>query len=487
MGHPVHMKKTLRNTLLIWFLGFSVVLILVFIAFNALYIHQKSRITNVIGQIYELHLDVQKDFNITDVFFTYETSNLAFFNTRESALLEDHDQRVEGINETIETLRHNSMVARMNLLGAVDSLAADFETYVTSVDQIIALILVRGFKDFGVVGKMRAFVHRLERFDELDQRYVLNLRRHEKDYIIRNEQQYVGKLNDLGSSFREMITEDPRISRNRKDSIVIILDNYLEEFNNLVAVDRQIGLKTPESGTKSQLDELEINIEKRFNQVISTAESRKTVLFRYLEIFYIFSFLVFLLVSILLSRMISGYISAPLTTLTSHIRKLSENNLEQDDQLEQNFSNYETSVLYKEFRSLIEQIRQEKEDLNKVQMALIENEKKYRQLADNLPQSVFETDQFGNLTYVNSNWQKSFFYTREEVRDGVNIITILKSKNGPIVLGNESAGPTEYIARRKDGTTFPALVYTNRIHRDNKLTGFRGAIIDISDRKIKMS
>lgn len=481
------MNKTLRNTLLIWFLGFSVVLILVFIAFNALYIHQKTRITNVIGRIYELHLDVQKDFNITDVFFTYETSNLAFFDTRESMLLEEHEQRVEGISETLETLRHNSMVERMNIQGAVDSLAADYATYVTSVDQIVQLILERGIKDYGVVGKMRAFVHQLEGFDELDQTYVLNLRRHEKDYIIRNEQQYVSKLNELGSSFREMIIKDPEITRYRKDSIINLLDNYLEEFNNLVAVDRQIGLKTPESGTKSQLDELESNIEKRFNQVIDTAESRKTVLFRYLEIFYAFSFFVFLLVSMLLSRVISGYISAPLTTLTSHIRKLSKNNLEQDDQLEQNFNNYETSVLYQEFRYLMEQIRKEKEDLNKVQMALIENEEKYRQLADNLPQSVFETDQFGNLTYVNSSWQKSFSYTKEEVREGVNIITILKAKNGPIVLGNESAGPVEYIARRKDGTRFPALVYTNRIHRDNKLMGFRGAIIDISDRKIKMS
>lgn len=479
-------KKTFRNTLLVWFLGFSGILILFFLAFNALYIHQKTKITNVTARIYELHLDVQKDFNITDAFFTYDASNTDFFETRRSSLLEDHDQWVEEIRDALFELNNDSLVARMNVREQLESLATDFDTYVSTVNQIVKLTLIRGFKDYGVVGKMRGFVHRLENFSEVDQTYVLKLRRHEKDYIIRNEVQYVNKLNTLGEAFRNEILMNPAAPVQRKDSIVRILDNYLQEFNNLVAIDHQIGLKTPESGKKSQLDELETRIEKRFNQVIDTAEYRRNVLFRYLEIFYAFFFLVFLAVSVFLSRIISRYISAPLSTLTSHIKKLSENNLEPDDQLEQYFNNYESSVLYQEFKLLIEQIKREKEDLDRTQKALIENEEKYRQLADNLPQSVFETDQFGNLTYVNSNWLKSFAFTSQDVKEGINIIKILNAKSGPIVLGDESAGPVEYTARRKDGSRFPALVYTNRIHRDNKLMGFRGAIIDISDRKIKM-
>jgi PAS domain S-box-containing protein len=481
------MKKTFRNTLLKWFLGFSVILILFFLTFNALYIHQKTKVNNVIGQIYELHLDVQKDFNITDAFFTYEASNLEFFKTRESSLLDEHDQQVREIRKGLEELRIGAITRRMGVQEPLDSLTTDFDTFVATVDQIVRLTLIRGFKDYGIVGEMRDFVHQLETFPELDQTYVLKLRRHEKDYIIRNEAQYVTMLNALGKEFMVKINKDPRISVPRKDTITKILISYLEEFNNLVDIDNRIGLKTPESGTKSQLDELENNIEKRFNQVIDTAEFKKNLLFRYLEIFYAFFFVVFLLVSIFLSRVISKYISAPLTTLTSHIKKLSGTNLELNDQLDHHFNNYESSVLYQEFRLLIEQIKKEKEDLNKVQQALIENEEKYRQLADNLPQSVFETDQFGNLTYVNSNWLKSFSYTMEDVEDGLNIIKILKAKNGPIVLGNESAGPVEYRAFRKDGTTFPALVYTNRIHRDNKLMGFRGAIINTSGRKIKMT
>jgi len=141
----------------------------------------------------------------------------------------------------------------------------------------------------------------------------------------------------------------------------------------------------------------------RFNEIIDRAEVEKGLLLRTLEIFYAFFYLGFLLISIFLSRKISGKIAAPLTKLTSHIKNLSGNNLRLHDNLDPYFDNYETSILYQEFRLLIEQIKKEREDLQRSQLALTENEEKYRQLANNLPQAVFETDQFGNLTYVNSS------------------------------------------------------------------------------------
>ena len=33
-----------------------------------------------------------------------------------------------------------------------------------------------------------------------------------------------------------------------------------------------------------------------------------------------------------------------------------------------------------------------------------ENERRYRMLADLLPQSIYETDELGNFTYVNKAW-----------------------------------------------------------------------------------
>ena len=51
------------------------------------------------------------------------------------------------------------------------------------------------------------------------------------------------------------------------------------------------------------------------------------------------------------------------------------------------------------------------------------------------------------------------------------------------IVYERKAGNNEYTALRKDGSTFSVLIYTNVILKNNTPIGFRGAIIDISDRK----
>lgn len=480
------MKKTLRNTLLTWLLTFSLITILVFISSSSIYIHQKTRITNFITKIYNLHLDVQKDFNITNAFLTYEASNLAFFETMESQLLDDHKSMINEINRELADLSGTRLNTKLGIGQSLDSFKTDFDNYILMVEQLVDLILERGFKDYGVDGEMRRYVHQLETYKNLDQAVVLGLRRHEKDYIIRNEQQYVTKLNNLANEFQAEINSNNGISISDKKKISDILQNYVILFNKLVDLDNRIGFKTPGNGKKSDLLELEITIEKRFNQIIEKAEIRKARLFKYMEWFYALFFLSFLLISLQLSRQISGKISAPITRLTDYIKRLSENNLTPDKKAPLEFNNYETSVLFQEFNALIKQIKKEQDDLNATQTALLENEKKYRQLADQLPQPVFETDQFGNFTYVNNTWIKMVQYEEKEIRQGLNINTILTTDMGPLILGDETRGAAEHTVIKADGTTFPALVYTNRININKKLIGFRGVIINITERKHRM-
>ncbi|GAG36683.1 unnamed protein product, partial [marine sediment metagenome] len=51
------------------------------------------------------------------------------------------------------------------------------------------------------------------------------------------------------------------------------------------------------------------------------------------------------------------------------------------------------------------------------------------------------------------------------------------------VLTGEPFEDHEYTIVRKDGTTFPALLYTSPIMRDGQLAGLRGIVLNISDRK----
>lgn len=121
---------------------------------------------------------------------------------------------------------------------------------------------------------------------------------------------------------------------------------------------------------------------------------------------------------------------------------------------------------------------------------LLESEGRFRDLANLLPQTVFETDLDGKLTYVNQIGYDQFGYTQEDFNVGLfafNMIVPdereLAMLNMKTILIGKSLSTHEYTALRKDGSTFPAIINTNAIERNNILDGLRGVIVDITDLK----
>lgn len=121
---------------------------------------------------------------------------------------------------------------------------------------------------------------------------------------------------------------------------------------------------------------------------------------------------------------------------------------------------------------------------------LKESEQKFRELAELLPQAIFEIDFEGRLTYANSYGFESTGYTRENLEKGINAIELFVPeqrdrivKNILAVLSGEKFDDHEYSVLRKDGSTYPVLIYSNIIMRDGKPVGVRGIVLDITERK----
>jgi PAS domain S-box-containing protein len=121
---------------------------------------------------------------------------------------------------------------------------------------------------------------------------------------------------------------------------------------------------------------------------------------------------------------------------------------------------------------------------------LSESEKRFRELADLLPQIVFETDEKGNLTFGNRAGFAMTGYTQEDLNNGLNVMSLFGSEDREkakdrierILSGEHSAG-TEYMTRRKDGSTFPVIIHTVRVVQEKKVVGLRGIAFDITDHK----
>ncbi len=122
--------------------------------------------------------------------------------------------------------------------------------------------------------------------------------------------------------------------------------------------------------------------------------------------------------------------------------------------------------------------------------ALQESIKRYQELADLLPQTVFEVDINGKLTFVNQASYKLFGYTHEDFEKGLSVTQMISPDEREIAFQNiqkilmgEKVERNEYFALRKNGTTFPVLIFINPIRHEGLSVGFRGILLDISERR----
>jgi PAS domain S-box-containing protein len=124
--------------------------------------------------------------------------------------------------------------------------------------------------------------------------------------------------------------------------------------------------------------------------------------------------------------------------------------------------------------------------------ALHASGKRFRELADMLPQLVYETDVQGNLTYSNRVGLEMTGYSQEDLDRGLNIIQAIAPEDRDRAIQDvrrrfEGRSPSEithveYHVLRKDKSTFPVTIYVSSIMVDGRIAGIRGIIVDMTER-----
>ena len=126
---------------------------------------------------------------------------------------------------------------------------------------------------------------------------------------------------------------------------------------------------------------------------------------------------------------------------------------------------------------------------DEAESALSRSEKRYREMALLLPQTIYEANSEGFLTYMNKAGIDMFGYSEEDLRRGVNVINVIVNEdrdrlyiNFLGVVGGTSTHGNKYMALRKDGLRFPVEIFSVPIIENDKHVGARGVIYDISER-----
>ncbi|MEQ8518956.1 MAG: adenylate/guanylate cyclase domain-containing protein [Cytophagales bacterium] len=346
------MFRTFRQRLLFWFMVFIssnlIIILLVFI-----YLDRRQVIEDTSEIIQLAHIQWLKYTKSQEDFLTFDTKQEEFFQSNLSFNLQKCEifldstnifidsalTRSEGQFEFTEELKEFKKEARF-----VDSL----------FNHLVGLIYIRGYKDFNVIGEIREDAHWLENSQELSDATVLLFRKHEKDYIIRNENIYVQRFNYL---IDELIIDisNRNIPDTRKDSVLIKIRSYERHFNELVDLDNTIGINT-NSGIKYSLDTQIDNMENHINQIVRETENRKKALFYNLNIYFGVIVSALILISLITSYFISQQITNPLKKLTLYIGKFVESDFTLEEEYPLTKSHDEVGILSKNFKVLKDEV-----------------------------------------------------------------------------------------------------------------------------------
>jgi PAS domain S-box-containing protein len=121
---------------------------------------------------------------------------------------------------------------------------------------------------------------------------------------------------------------------------------------------------------------------------------------------------------------------------------------------------------------------------------LRETERRFRELTELLPQTIFEIDTEGYITFANRFGLEFTGYSQEDIDNGLNIVQLFDPEYGEILKSNlqkrlrgESTEGNEYVLISKDGGRYPVISYSSPIIRDGEAVGLRGVLMDISRHK----
>jgi len=121
---------------------------------------------------------------------------------------------------------------------------------------------------------------------------------------------------------------------------------------------------------------------------------------------------------------------------------------------------------------------------------LRDSETKFRELADSLPETVFETDSNGMITYLSSNFYYMFGYPDRITPQSVSFSSLIhpdEREKFQADLRDCMRSPQclrkEYLGIKFNGDTISLMVRCNPIIHHDIPTGLRGFIIDITQQK----
>jgi|GEM_PF-2564756 len=372
--------KSIRGKLLLSFLIF--VLITCGIVVISLWLNgRREDIARITEQLNQINMEMQRLKRIEAGFLKDETINFNFYNTQESRYLIQHTQSVKSIRESLQEIYQHPEVHISRVIEKIELIQKKITLYEHTFKELQEHIIIRGFKDFGLEGRMRDHIHKIEQLAlkyELDMGKLLAIRRIEKDFMIRKEWHYTEDILVAIITFRNEIQlkiNSPKENKNLND----LLTNYTDVFQQIAQEEKTIGFSN-ESGIRNKLttcsNQVEVLIGQLNLHIVVLTQDLNTQSITTFLFTIVFSVLLLLFFAFFLTQALSR----PITNLSKNIHYIIKHNFSKDIELEPIKSKDEIGKLSIDFgfmvrnvQANIQKIQNQSEKIERKQFALMES------------------------------------------------------------------------------------------------------------------
>jgi PAS domain S-box-containing protein len=203
-------------------------------------------------------------------FILRDLQNEKFYNASISNNLQAHQRFTVNVQEQIGHLIKWRPVNEKN---SVDRLIQLVKEYSNIFTELVATYQKIGFKDWGLLGQWRRAIHEAEAqitgMNRMDmQESLLQLRRLEKDYLLRGDETY---LQDIRNRITELRKEVLKIPNPKATKISEDLTSYENAFRKFVMLQKKVG-RTDEEGLQSQFQKVIARMETVIDQIMTESK-----------------------------------------------------------------------------------------------------------------------------------------------------------------------------------------------------------------------
>ncbi|MGD1842509.1 MAG: ATP-binding protein [Thermonemataceae bacterium] len=351
---------------------------------------QRDRLANTSENMENALVSILRLIKVEQDFFVHEIRQPLFYQHGRSIYIDRHKERYDSILTNFKALKANSQLYSLDVRRDFEKIIKSLEDYDYSFKQVVILTRLRGFKDYGIEGYMREVAHEMEKQALIDKVSILQLRRLEKDYIVRKDIKYVVALEKQVEGLQQRVREDNRFSPAQKDTLYKQLSTYKKAFKKLVAYERTIGYEGTRQGFKYQMRYHANNAIKLIESVTNKLHAKSDEIAGDFQNIFIITMLIVVVLSLTFSYFLSFFITIPIVKLSQAMQDAVDHKLEGDIKPMKKYAEDEVGELTDDFNYMVKEIKhhvkrikasnaiitERNEELEAINQQLIQSEKR---------------------------------------------------------------------------------------------------------------